>query len=282
MSDTEPENQHYSDPEIHMADDIVGMTLHSESEGVAKNLNKSGIDGGQSSLQIEDDSNFSALDIHDQWAHMEKLIPANWIPPKDSETDQENRDGADDIPFSLEDEDPFDDDLEEDNFWDFGKFDWEQHQEYRNDGRLPALEQVHVGYFSEFSEISTSFTVKSMLIQQHLQKISFQSMTLPFATLSHISFSHILWMEISENFLTHSPWQLLYHLSTKSVPVLHSSLALSPKSTTAVSILVSVTPDHMNLAKHVHSVTNHVITAIKRHKKHLFTSQLFPDSRPLP
>lgn len=164
MSDTEPENQHNSDPETHMADDIVSMPLRSESEGVAKNLNESGIDGGQSLLQIEDVLNFSALDIHDQWAHMEKLIPANWIPPEDSETDQEDRDGADDVPFPLEDEDPFDDDLEEDNFWDFGKFDWEQYREYGNDSWLPALQQVRAGYFSEFSEISMSFTLKSMLI----------------------------------------------------------------------------------------------------------------------
>ncbi|KAF8824070.1 hypothetical protein HHX47_DHR9000462 [Lentinula edodes] len=153
MSDTEPENQHNSDPETHMADDIVSMPLRSKSERVAKNLNKSGIDGGQSSLQIEDVSNFSALDIHDQCTHMEKLIPANWIPPEDSETDQEDRDGADDIPFPLEDKNLFDDDLEEDNFWDFRKFDWEQYREYRNDSWLPALQQVHAGYFSEFSEI---------------------------------------------------------------------------------------------------------------------------------
>ncbi|GAW07021.1 hypothetical protein LENED_008983 [Lentinula edodes] len=120
---------------------------------------------GQSLSPVESNFDLNELGIHAQWMRMEKIILTNWTPSDDLETDGEDSvRGDDDIPFPLEDENPLDDDLEEDNFWDFGEFDWKQFQEYGGGGRLPASEQVRAGYFNEFSKIENKLSAYDLAI----------------------------------------------------------------------------------------------------------------------
>ncbi|KAL0058125.1 hypothetical protein AAF712_015208 [Marasmius tenuissimus] len=137
-----------------------------------------------------EDLPFRSVPIHDRWSQIESLIQAMWAPPDDLEDD--DMDSGDELErLPLEDDSAiFEDDLEEDDFWDFGEFDWEQYKGYGRDGRLPASEQVRAHYFRTFSDIENKLSALDLAIcrafsyklQSHTTDANFRKLPFAFPT----------------------------------------------------------------------------------------------------
>ncbi|KAF9256711.1 hypothetical protein L218DRAFT_949786 [Marasmius fiardii PR-910] len=69
---------------------------------------------------------FNALGVQDQWAHIKTIIRTNWALMDDWEDDDRVPSDEDERLPLEDDSNIFEDDVEADDFWYLGEFDWEQ------------------------------------------------------------------------------------------------------------------------------------------------------------